>query len=76
MSAKILRAVVVGTEGVDKRIDILSAHIRLGGTAMDLANIEVAYSPPYSSPKSVLNMVGYKAIEKMKKIQLAEHLGN
>ncbi|MFA7744223.1 CoA-disulfide reductase [Salinicoccus roseus] len=65
---KILRAVVVGTEGVDKRIDILSAHIRLGGTAMDLANIEVAYSPPYSSPKSVLNMVGYKAIEKMKKI--------
>ncbi|WP_031547750.1 CoA-disulfide reductase [Salinicoccus luteus] len=65
---KILRAVVVGTEGIDKRIDLLSAHIRLGGTAMDLANIEVAYSPPYSSPKSVLNMVGYKAIEKMKKL--------
>ncbi|GAB3064575.1 CoA-disulfide reductase [Salinicoccus sesuvii] len=66
---KILRAAVVGTEGVDKRIDVLAAHIRLGGTAMDLANIEVAYSPPYSSPKSVLNMVGYKAIEKMKKLK-------
>ncbi|MCG1010060.1 CoA-disulfide reductase [Salinicoccus sp. ID82-1] len=66
---KILRAAVVGTEGVDKRIDVLAAHIRLGGTAMDLANIEVAYSPPYSSPKSVLNMVGYKAIEKMNKLQ-------
>ncbi|GAA3732504.1 CoA-disulfide reductase [Salinicoccus jeotgali] len=62
---RILRASVVGTEGVDKRIDILAAHIRLGGSATDLANIEVAYSPPYSSPKSVLNMVGYKAIEKM-----------
>lgn len=66
---KILRAAVVGTEGVDKRIDVLAAHIRLGGTAMDLANIEVAYSPPYSSPKSVLNMAGYKAIEKMDKIK-------
>lgn len=65
---KILRASVVGTEGVDKRIDILAAHIRLGGTAMDLANVEVAYSPPYSSPKSVLNMVGYKTIEKMTKL--------
>lgn len=66
---KILRAAVVGTEGVDKRIDILAAHIRLGGTAMDLANIEVAYSPPYSSPKSVLNMLGYKSIGKMKKLK-------
>lgn len=66
---KILRAAVVGTEGVDKRIDMLATHIRLGGTAMDLVNIEVAYSPPYSSPKSVLNMLGYKTIEKMKKIK-------
>ncbi|AKG73330.1 CoA-disulfide reductase [Salinicoccus halodurans] len=66
---RILRAAVVGTEGVDKRIDLLAAHIRLGGTAEDLVNIEVAYSPPYSSPKSVLNMLGYKTIEKMKKFK-------
>ncbi len=62
---RILRASVVGTEGVDKRIDILATHIRLGGSVTDLTNIEVAYPPPYSSPKSVLNMLGYKAIEKM-----------
>ncbi len=66
---RILRAAVVGTEGVDKRIDMLATHIRLGGTAEDLANIEVAYSPPYSSPKSVLNMLGYKTIEKMNKFK-------
>ncbi|MHC0552997.1 hypothetical protein [Salinicoccus sp. CNSTN-B1] len=41
----ILRASVVGTEGVDKRIDILATHIRLGGSVTDLTNIEVAYSP-------------------------------
>lgn len=63
-SGIILRAAVVGTGGVDKRIDVLSAHTRLGGTAYDLINIEVGYSPPFSSPKDVINMVGYKAIEK------------
>ncbi|CAD2078741.1 coenzyme A disulfide reductase [Jeotgalicoccus coquinae] len=60
----ILRAAVVGTEGVDKRIDILSAHTRLGGTVYDLINIEIGYSPPFSSPKDIINMVGYKAREK------------
>ena len=61
---QILRAAVVGTEGVDKRIDILAAHMRLGGSVFDLINIEVAYAPPFSSPKDVINMVGYKAIAK------------
>ena len=65
-SGIILRAAVVGTGGVDKRIDVLSAHTRLGGTAYDLINIEVGYSPPFSSPKDVINMVGYKAIAKAK----------
>lgn len=65
-SGLILRAAVTGTAGVDKRIDVLAAHTRLGGTAFDLINIEVAYAPPFSSPKDVINMVGYKAIEKAK----------
>ena len=65
-SGIILRAAVVGTSGVDKRIDVLSAHTRLGGTAYDLINIEIGYSPPFSSPKDIINMVGYKAIEKAK----------
>ncbi|CDZ99176.1 Coenzyme A disulfide reductase [Jeotgalicoccus saudimassiliensis] len=64
----ILRAAVVGTAGVDKRIDVLSAHTRLGGTVYDLINIEVGYAPPFSSPKDVINMVGYKAIEKAQKL--------
>ena len=65
-SGKILRAAVVGTEGVDKRIDVLASHLRLGGSAFDLINIEIAYAPPFSSPKDVINMLGYKAIEKAK----------
>ena len=63
----ILRAALISKSGVDKRLDTLATHIRSGGKAQDLINIEVAYSPPFSSPKSFLNMVGYKAIEEMKK---------
>ncbi len=63
----ILRASVISKSGVDKRLDTLAAHIRMGGKAQDLVNVEVAYSPPFSSPKSFLNMVGYKTIEEMKK---------
>lgn len=62
----ILRASIISKSGADKRLDTLAAHIRMGGKAQDLVNIEVAYSPPFSSPKSFLNMVGYKAIEEMK----------
>lgn len=63
----ILRASIISKRGVDKRLDTLATHIRMGGKAQDLVNIEVAYSPPFSSPKSFLNMVGYKTIEEMKK---------
>lgn len=66
----ILRASIISKSGVDKRLDTLATHIRMGGKAQDLINIEVAYSPPFSSPKSFLNMVGYKAIEEMKKRRL------
>ena len=63
----ILRASIISKRGADKRLDTLATHIRMGGKAQDLVNIEVAYSPPFSSPKSFLNMVGYKTIEEMKK---------
>ena len=66
---QILRAAIVGTEGVDKRIDVLATHIRLGGNVFDLINIEIAYAPPFSSPKDVINMVGYKAIAKANEAQ-------
>ena len=62
---KILRASGIGEEGLDKRLDILSTLTRLGGTVDDLINIEVAYAPPFSSPKDIVNMLGYKAIGKL-----------
>lgn len=61
LSRKILGAQVVGGKGVDKRIDILSTAIYAGLTMGDLQALELAYAPPYSSPKDPLNMAGYRA---------------
>lgn len=57
----ILGAQIVGYEGVDKRIDTLSAAIQAGLTVEALSNLELAYAPPYSSAKDPVNMAGYVA---------------
>lgn len=56
---KILGAQAVGTEGVEKRIDVISTAMRFGAKAAELASIELAYAPPYSSAKDPVNMLGY-----------------
>ena len=58
-TGKILGAQIVGSEGVDKRIDVLAAAIRAGMTAADLEELDLAYAPPYSSAKDPVNMAGY-----------------
>ncbi|AYC28998.1 CoA-disulfide reductase [Paenisporosarcina cavernae] len=58
---KIIGAQVIGEKGADKRIDVLSTAIYAGLTVDDLEELELAYSPPYSSPKDPVNMIGYKA---------------
>ncbi|MGM0846832.1 MAG: CoA-disulfide reductase [Bacillota bacterium] len=60
-TGKILGAQITGGEGVDKRIDVIAACIQGNVTADRLQEIETAYSPPYSSPKDLLNIIGYKA---------------
>ncbi len=58
---KIYGAQIVGRGGVDKRIDVIAATIRLGGTVTDLKKLELAYAPPYSSAKDPVNMAGFVA---------------
>jgi NADPH-dependent 2,4-dienoyl-CoA reductase/sulfur reductase-like enzyme/rhodanese-related sulfurtransferase len=57
----ILGAQAVGGDGVDKRIDILATAITGGITADELADLELAYAPPFSSAKDPVNMLGYMA---------------
>lgn len=56
---RILGAQIIGYDGVDKRIDVLAAAIRAGMKAYDLAELDLAYAPPYSSAKDPVNMAGY-----------------
>ena len=57
----ILGAQGIGTEGVDKRIDVLATAIRAGLSAPELADLELAYAPPFGSAKDPVNMLGYVA---------------
>ncbi|GAB4118044.1 MAG: CoA-disulfide reductase [Candidatus Caldatribacteriota bacterium] len=65
-NGKILGAQIVGYDGVDKRIDVLSTAIRAGMTVYDLEKLELAYAPPYSSAKDPVNMAGYVAANLLK----------
>ncbi|AEE46412.1 FAD-dependent oxidoreductase [Cellulomonas fimi] len=58
---RLLGAQAVGREGVDKRIDVLATALRAGMTADDLAELELAYAPPYGSAKDPVNMLGFVA---------------
>lgn len=58
---KVLGAQIIGSEGGDKRIDVLATVIRLGGTIDDLTELELAHAPPYSSAKDPVNMAGFVA---------------
>jgi NADPH-dependent 2,4-dienoyl-CoA reductase/sulfur reductase-like enzyme/rhodanese-related sulfurtransferase len=60
-SGEILGAQGVGTEGVDKRIDVLATAMRAGLRAPELADLELAYAPPFGSAKDPVNMLGYVA---------------
>lgn len=58
---RVLGAQAIGYEGVDKRIDVIAAAIRLKGTVDDLAELELSYAPPFSSAKDPVNMAGFAA---------------
>lgn len=58
---RILGAQGIGEDGVDKRIDVIATVIRLNGTVEDLAELELAYAPPFSSAKDPVNMAGFVA---------------
>ena len=58
---EILGAQIVGGNGVDKRIDVIATAMSGGITAARLADLELAYAPPFSSAKDPVNLLGYMA---------------
>ncbi len=61
-SGKILGAQAVGMEGIDKRIDVIATVMHFGGTVEDLANVDLAYAPPFGSAKDPVHMAAFVAL--------------
>ena len=65
-TGKILGTQIVGTEGVDKRLDVLATALRGGMTVFDLEHLELAYAPPYGSAKDPVNYAGFVAVNALR----------
>lgn len=69
---EILGAEIIGSSGVDKRIDVLSTAIKFKIKGYDLTKLELSYAPPFSSAKDPINMIGYM-IENIKNGLIRQH---
>lgn len=58
-NGKIYGAQIIGKEGVDKRIDVISTVMKTFGTVYDLSDLQLAYAPPFGSAKDPVNILGY-----------------
>src|SRR6185295_11575373 len=60
-TGKLFGAQAIGHDGVDKRIDVLATALKAGMTVHDLAELELAYAPPYGSAKDPVSLAGMAA---------------
>lgn len=58
---RLLGAQVVGAEGVDKRIDVVSTAIMGGLRVEELADLDLAYAPPFGAAKDPIVIAGMAA---------------
>lgn len=65
---RLLSGQIVGLDGVDKRIDMLSSVIQRGSTIYELTEFEHAYAPPYSSAKDPINIAAFTAENLLQKL--------
>ncbi len=72
-TGRLLGAQAVGQDGVDKRIDVLATALQAGRTMDDIAELELAYAPPFGSAKDPVNMAGMIAQDVLEgDVQLAQ----
>ncbi len=60
-SGRLLGAQACGSEGVDKRLDVMATAIIGGLNIDDLCHLELAYAPPFGAAKDAVNLAGFAA---------------
>ncbi len=58
---KILGLQAIGSENVEKRVDVVATVMRMNGTVQDLVDAELCYAPPFNSAKDAVNILGMNA---------------
>ena len=58
-TGELLGAQIVGSDGVDKRIDVLATALACRMKVEELAELELAYAPQFGSAKDPINLIGY-----------------
>jgi NADPH-dependent 2,4-dienoyl-CoA reductase/sulfur reductase-like enzyme/rhodanese-related sulfurtransferase len=58
-TARLLGAQAFGRAGVDKRIDVLATGLAGKLTLHDLAELDLAYAPPYSTANDPINLAAF-----------------
>ncbi len=57
-TSRLLGVQIIGTEGVDKRIDVFATLITYKATVDELFHIDLAYAPPFSTTKDPVHYTG------------------
>jgi len=76
---RLLGVQIIGTKGVDKRIDVFATLITYKATVDELFHIDLAYAPPFSTTKDPVHYTGMildNAISHGRKLITAEELRN
>ncbi len=60
-SGRLLGGQAFGEEGVEKRIDVLATALAAGMTLSEVAELDLAYAPPFSSANDPVNLAAFVA---------------
>ncbi|PKQ14360.1 MAG: pyridine nucleotide-disulfide oxidoreductase, partial [Actinobacteria bacterium HGW-Actinobacteria-8] len=75
-TGRILGAQAVGPGNVDKRMDVIATLIMLGGTLEDMRDLELCYSPMYSTAKDVVNNAALVALNILNRVYSQVTIGD
>ncbi len=76
-SKRLLGVQIIGTKGVDKRIDVFATLITYKATVDELFHLDLAYAPPFSTTKDPVHYTGMileNAISRGRKLMTANEL--
>lgn len=67
---RLLGVQMIGPEGVERRIDVFATAMQLGAKVSDLPNLDLAFTPPISTPTDPVMHTGLLLTEAIKKCPL------